>query len=137
MQAPDAVIAKTPMGDLEAKMGIPPLEGLLAERDELVASAARLRAVHGPNGTYDALRKSELAKIQAMIRAQAVMEGKRVTENYLEESSHAHEQYAAWIAEMTSQKADWFIAENRIQGIADTIFRGNAIARYLASEAQL
>lgn len=125
------------MGEIEARMGIIPLEELLAERDELVQQVARLRARHGPGGTWPDERKVELSKIAAMIRAQAVLEGKKMTEAWLDECSHSHDQYAAFIAAGTTEKADWVIAEARIEGIDFTIQRGQAIARYLSAEVHL
>lgn len=135
MTAPEKLY--TPQGEIEARCGLIPLEELLSERDELVSQVARLRAVHGPFGTYDALRKIELAKVAAMIRAQSVLEGKRVTESYLEESSHCHDAYVAWVTTMTTEKADYIILENRIAGINDTIMRGNVVGRFVSQEIGL
>src|SRR5436190_10467011 len=129
--APDAVIARTSMAELEAKMGIPPLEGLLAERDELVAQVARLRARHGPFGTWDSERKIALEQAAAIIRAQSALEQRKVTESAIAEGSHTAPSYVDFVAMSVSEKADWIILENRIQGIEDTLLRANAIARYL------
>ena len=134
---PDVVIARTSMAELEAKMGIPPLEGLLAERDELVQQVARLRARHGSFGTWDAERKIALEQAAAVIRAQSALEQKKVTEAALDEAAHTTGNYVDFITASISEKADWIILENRIQGIEDTLLRANAIARYLSSEMML
>src|SRR5258706_11605351 len=94
---PDVVIARTSMAELEAKMGIPPLEGLLAERDELVAQVARLRAKHGSFGTWDSERKIALAAAAALVRGQASLEQKRITESAIDEGAHTHPSYVDFI----------------------------------------
>lgn len=134
---PDTVVARTSMAELEAKMGIPPLEGLLAERDELVSQVARLRARHGSFGTWDSERKIALAQAGAVIRAQSALEQRKVTEAAIDEGSHTAPSYVDFVTASISEKADWIVLENRIQGIEDTLLRANAIARYLAAEAHL
>jgi hypothetical protein len=135
MQAPDQVL--TPVGEIEQRMGIPPLEVLLAERDDLVRQVARLRALYGPGGTFDAQRKIELSKAAAVVRAQAVLEGKKVTESYLDEAAHTSNGYVDFIIQATSERADWILLEARIEGIDFTINRGQAVAKYLANEVSL
>lgn len=127
----------TPQGEVESRLGIDPLEWLLAERDDLVKQVAPLRARHGSFGTFDALRKVELATIAASLRAQAVLDGRKVTEASLDESAHADSRYIAFIATATLEKAEWAVLENRIQGVNDTINRGNVVGRFLAQEAGL
>lgn len=127
----------TPTGDIEARMGLIPLEELLAERDTLVSRLARLRAVYGPGGTFDAQRKIELSKAQALVRAQATLEGKKVTEAYLDEAAHCADSYVQCITDATSERADWITLEERVAGIDFTIQRGQAVARFLASELGL
>lgn len=127
----------TGLAEIESRMGIPPLEGLLAERDELVTKAAGLRAKHGPFGSFDALRKIEWCKIATLLRAEALTTGTKMTESALEQAAHADPRYIDFVVQATQEKADWAVAENRINSIADTILRANAIARYLSSEVML
>lgn len=133
----DTIVARSPFGEIEARIGLMPLEELLAERDALVREVAPLRARHGAFGTYGDLRKIELAKVAAVLRATAAAETRKVTEAALEEASHAAPSYIDFVTAATNEKARYFELENRIQGIEDTIQRANAVARYLASEARL
>ena len=87
MRGPDVVPPVSTMGEIESRMGLPPLEALLAERDTLVKQVAILRATHGPFGTYEALRKMQLASIGAILRAKAVEAGVRITEAAIDEGS--------------------------------------------------
>lgn len=127
----------TPMGDSEARMGIVPLEDLLAERDEIVSQLARLRALYANGGTFDALRKIELSKAAAVVRAQAALEGKKVTEAYLDEMAHCADGYILFITEATSQRADWIRLEEQLAGIDFTVNRGQAVAKYVTAELSL
>lgn len=137
MSKPDEVVAHSPLTALEVRMGIPPLEGLLAERDVLVKQVAELRAKHGNFGTWDHLRKIELEKIAAVIRAKAVADSVKITEAALDEAAHADMRYVDFVTEGTLEKARWIELENQIQGIEDVIRRGNTVASYLAAEARL
>lgn len=125
----------TPTGDVENRMGIQPIEELLAERDTLVQQVAPLRARHGPFGTWDALRKIHLSASAAVVRAKAG--DTKVTEASIDQAAHTHPDYVAFVQEGTQEKADWIVLENKIQAIADTINRGQAVARYLSSEVSL
>lgn len=137
MQRPDGVVARTPLGDLEAKIGVLPLEELLAERDTLVKEAADLRARHGPFGTWDSLRKVQLSTVQMLVRAKALEKETKVTEAFIEQTAHAHDDYVAFITQGTTDKARWAVIENQIESINDTIQRGNALIRYSAAETHL
>src|SRR5881275_198209 len=128
---------RTPSGEIEARMGLIPLEELLAERDEITAQLARLRAVYGPGGTFDALRKIELSKAAAVVRAQATLEGKKVTEAYLDEMAHVSDSYVAFITGSTSERADWILHEARLEGFDFTINRGQAVAKFVTAELGL
>lgn len=128
---------RTPQMEIQDRMGIDPLEELLSERDALVKQVAPLRARHGSFGTFDALRKVELATIAASLRAQAVLDGRKVTEAGLDEAAHADPRYIQFVTTATLEKAEWAILENRIQGVNDTINRGNVVGRFLAQEAGL
>jgi hypothetical protein len=127
----------SPMTDVELRMQLVPLEDLLAERDDCVSQLARLRAVFGPGGTYDAQRKIELSKAQAVVRAHAALEGKKVTESFLEEAAHCADSYIAFVTEATSARADWIRLEERLTGIDFTVQRGQAVARFAAQELGL
>lgn len=132
----DHIVVST-LGEMEQKMGLPPIEVLLADRDELVKQVAPLRAKHGPFGTYNDLRKIELATIAAALRARALADERKMTEAAIDEAAHSDGRYIEFVTTATSEKAEWAILENRIEGINDTILRANAIARYLAAEAHL
>lgn len=130
-------ITVTALGEIEARMGIPSIEQLLAERDDLVKQVAPLRARHGPFGTYDALRKVELSTIASALRAQAVADGRKMTEAAIDEAAHADSRYVAFITQATQEKAEWAVQENAIQGINDAINRGNVVGRFLSQEVGL
>ena len=131
------VVARTALGDIENRMGIPPIEELLAERDALVKEVAPLRARHGAWGTYNDLRKIELAQVGALIRAEALKAGAKVTESFIEEQAHSSGRYADFVIQATEEKARWAELENKVESINDTIQRANAIARFLAAELHL
>jgi hypothetical protein len=109
MQHPDVVSTPpAPFAEIQQRMGIPPIEELLAERDDLVRQVAPLRAVHGSYGTYDAYRKIELAVIAQIVRAEAAAKGTKVTEAFIEEAAHASDRYLDFITKATGRgRASW------------------------------
>lgn len=127
----------TVMGDTELRMGIEPLELLLAARAELVKEIAPLRALHGPFGSWQDLRKIELSRIAVGIRAQAAADGKKITEAGVDELAHSDERYISFLTQGVKDKTRYFEIEDRIAGIADQINRGQSISRYLAAEVML
>jgi hypothetical protein len=130
-------VTRTPMGDVEARMSVQPIEELLAERAVLVKRVADLRARYGPGGVFNDLRKVQLAQISALIRAQAVRDTRKTTESQLDEEAHADPRYVGFITAATKDRAEWAILEDQIQGIDETIARGQAVARFVSAEARL
>src|SRR6266576_881099 len=121
---PDTITARDVSRDIETRMGLVPLDELLSERDGLIEQVKVLRAKHGPYGTFEALRKIELASIAQAKRAGAVGAGIKVTEGAIEDASLSDERYFAFVTQATTERAQWAVLENRIQGIDDTINRG-------------
>lgn len=118
-------------------MGIVPLGELHAERDTLIRQVASLRARFGPGGTYDDLRKIELARIAQLLRASFVRDGVKFTEAQIDEAAHAHPDYVEHVTSATLDRAKWVELENRIQSIDETVNRGQAVARFVANELRL
>ncbi len=137
MQTPDRALARSPMADIEDRLGIDPIGELLAERLDLVDQVADLRAVHGSFGTFDAQRKSQLSTIKMSLRAQAVRDKVKKSEAQLEEEARADVGYIDFIAVATSNRAQLARLEARIDAIDATIRRANAVAYFCANEARL
>lgn len=137
MQRPDPIVAEDRRAHLEARVGLKPLEELLAERAELVESVAQLRARHGPFGTWDDIRKTELATIAQSLRAKAVRDNVKLTEAAITDAAHADGRYIECITQATRERAQLTVAENQIQSINDRILRDQALARFAAAELYL
>lgn len=137
-QRPDNIVARSPMAEIEDRIGLPPIEEMLAERQQHVERVAELRARHGSFGTWDAMRKSKLATLKMVLRAQAVRDKlPKPTEGALEDESHAHPDYVDFVTAATRERAELNRLEGLIENIDATIQRANAIARYAAAEARL
>lgn len=136
---PDVMIAATPhpLRELESRIGIDHLDELQARRHELVRDVAGFRAKYGPFGSADNLRKIELSRIAAIIRAAAVRDGVKLTEAAIQEAAHADARYVEHVTRATNERAEHAILEDQIQAIDERIMRGQALARFAASEAML
>ena len=124
-------------GDVELRMGIEPIADLLAQRDALIGKVARLRARHGPFGTWDSERKVALSVAADVIRARASAAGRKITEAEIDLKSHVAESYVDFLMESLSEKATWIELENKIQDISDLIMRGNVVGRFVSQEVGL
>lgn len=127
----------SPMGDAENRLGIEPVELLLAERRDYIDQVADLRAKYGPFGTFDHLRKIELARLAGLVRAQMKRDGVKVTESELDQIAHGHPDYMEFITTATMDRARWIKLEAKINDIDTVITRGQAVARFVTAEARL
>lgn len=131
----------TPMADTEARMGIQPVEELLAQRALLVRKAARLAAVYGPFGVWEARRKELLALCTLKIRDAELDrpegERRRLTDKLLDAEAHAHPEYQAFLSRSVEEKASWLVLEDEIQGLNELVNRGQSVARYVTAELSL
>jgi len=120
--------------DVEERMGIEPVDRLLAKRWDLVNKSADLQALHGRYGTWQDSRKAAVSRIKMMLRAQALRDKVRKTEAQLDEESHCHPAYTEMLTEATSQRAEWVRIDARISAIDTKIMRDQAVARYVTNE---
>lgn len=133
----DSIVARSRRGEIEARMGVQPIDELLDARSTLVEDCATLRARHGGFGTWDHERKSMLAGIKSALRARYVRDGVKVTEAQLDDEAHASPDYREFITTATLERAEWLRAENKINRIDQTINRDQALARFITSETRL
>ncbi len=133
----DHLHAYDPMATTERRLGLRPVEELLAERAALTQRIADYRARFGAFGTFDHLRKVELARIAGLVRAQALRDKIKMTAAEVDDAAHSHPDYRDFIAEATTQRAEWVKLEHEIEAIDWTIRRGQTIASFLTSEARL
>lgn len=119
--------------EIEARAGVFPLDELQAEREHLTQTNSRIKAIHGPFGTYNDLRKIELA--QAAQRVRAAWTGEKAPSEALVDSlAHADEEYVRWVRQASSDRAAFETVEDRITAITEMINRGQALLRYVSSE---
>ena len=134
----DQIVARSPMRLTEERLGVVPIDSLLAQRAELVGEVADLKAVYGGWGTFEHIRKMELARLSGLVRATALRdkEGK-VTQGEIDDRAHDHPDYRDLITQATVDRAKLYKLESKIEGIDQTIQRANTVIRYAASEARL
>lgn len=122
---------------MEQKIGIDPVDQLLDKRWRLVLKVADLRAKFGSQGVGEALRKVELSKIKGLVRLQALREKRKVNNEIVDEEAHASAEYQEYLITVSQERARWAKIEEAIADIDFRLYRGQALARYAASEARL
>lgn len=124
------------MAEVETRLSIQPIEELLNQRAHLVNKVADLRAKYGAFGTFDALRKIELSRLKALLRAQYTQAKAKVSNDQLDDEAHAHVDYISFITIATQQRASYFRLEAEIEAIDSVIMRANTVAKFAAQEAR-
>ena len=122
------------MNDFESRIGVDPIDRLLAEREQLVRFAADLYAKWGPFGSGEARRKSALALAHLQVRSDLDAKEERATEAKVDAMARTHPTYLSFLDAMEDGRARWLMAENDIQSITDRIHRGQSLVRAYASE---
>lgn len=118
----------------EALHGVEPADVLLAQRDAAVEKLAPLFALYGPFGTAEHTRKTELARCRGIVQAKAVLEGERLTQDDLDMRARLHDDYLAFITQMTVGRADWFRLDQEVKGIEYRLNRGQALLKLAAND---
>ena len=134
----DNVVARSPMAEVEERLGIRPIEELLHSRQVLIEELSPLRARYGPFGTWDHERKILLATLAMRARAISVRENMpKVTEASLSDMAHASPEYYDLVTTATLERSHLTLLETMVENIEHEIQRSNAIVRYLSAEARL
>lgn len=118
-----------PRSERELALSVQPIEELHEQRRALVEKSAMRWAKFGSFGTYQDLRKSELARIKMLLRAQYARDGVKVTEAQIDDEAHAHPDYLAMVAAATRGRAELSVTENAIRDIGDIIIRDGQLLR--------
>lgn len=129
-----ALTPLSPMGDIETRMGIEPIENLLDERRRLVDQVAELRAKYGPWGAWDALRKVQLSQALFRIKEGYRAAGIKRSNDEVDAEAHADGDYIAFVRLAVTERAKWVKLEERITAIDFIINRAQAVARFVTSE---
>lgn len=134
---PDHIVASSPMAEAELRASVQPIDELLAERSHLIEKCAPLRAVYGSFGTFDHSRKILLSRLKGEIRARAVRDQRKITNDQVDEEAHEHPDFIEFITDATKARTQWIKLEAIIEAIDFKIQRGQAVMRFAASEARL
>lgn len=114
------------------------LEGLLAERQEIVKRVAPLRALYG-NGSYGGERSLKLveARVSAAIRAGWEAEGAKFTEVKLDSAVRQHPEYIEALTADVQRRTEWVEAEEALEDINQRLRARQSDAQLLSAEARL
>lgn len=109
------------MTDMEQKAEIDSLDALHAKRRQLLPEYKALRALHGPNGKFDALRKARLeaAKIQARMDMETA--GRKVTESAVDTEGHADDGYVTMLSEAVRDHSRYIELDVEMTEIAERV----------------
>lgn len=110
-----------PLDPIHVRAGVESLEALHDRRRQLVSESARLTALYGPFGMWDAKRKQVLALCDLKVRDEALGREEKLTEAKVDTLAHAHPEYQAFLSRSVEEKAAWLVLENDLSDLNDRI----------------
>lgn len=117
-------------GDVERGFDVEPIDDLLAQLSATEAEWAHLRALHGPYGKWDNLRKNLLSVVSLRVRQQPPPMGAiKWTDDLTEAAAHADEDYRAFVNNGVIEGAEFWQMDAEREGIWARINRGQALLR--------
>jgi len=117
------------VADMEMANGATPLDELLAELDESEAEWADGAALYGNGGMFNDKRKSLLSIIALRIRDERAGEGKKSTEDMIEQMAHADKEYVKFLDGHIGRRAKWLALDAHRDGIVMRVNRGQAMLK--------
>lgn len=121
--------------DLEATVGVEPIESLQADRRQIIEELAPLRAKYGPGGTWDAQRKAHRSAVANALGLAIHKEtGKKPSEAELERLAAGDERVQTWLDDAEKEMAEYFKLEIRATELTELINRDQALIRYATME---
>lgn len=109
------------MSALEDRADVASLEGLHAERRKLLPEYAKLRALHGTFGKWDARRKAMLEAMKIKARDEMTRNGEKITDAAVDARGHADDTYIAFIDRGIEDATRYVELETQISEIEERI----------------
>lgn len=122
---------------LESRAETDSLEDLQLRRRQLLPEYAALRALHGPNGKWDARRKAMLEAMKIKARMALKDAGEKVTEAMVDAYAHADEQYVAFLDAGEAGAIRYVVVDNEVTELQERIEGRRAAIYAFAREASL
>ena len=124
--------------DLDDRLGIQPLDALHAERDRLTREIAPLKSLYGAFGGWESTRKMRLATVSLRIRAGWDADARgRLTEDRLDDESHADPAFVLFIDTSNLERADFIIKQAALDSVDDRIRERHTLIHHDAATARL
>lgn len=115
--------------DMELSGGAEPLDGLLAELDETEAEWADGASLYGAGGLLNDKRKSYLSLIALRIRDELRESGSKITDDLVDQKSHADSGYRGFLDDHIVRRAKWLALDAHRDGIVMRVNRGQAMLK--------
>lgn len=125
------------LSDLEAKAEIDSLGDLQQRRRQLLPEYASLRALHGPNGKWDAKRKSYLEAMKIKARLALKESGEKITDATVDAYAHADDAYVQFLLDGELAATRFVEVETSITELEERIENRKAVLYAWSRESQL
>lgn len=128
---PDVTTARR---EIEGRIGVAPIEDLLAELAATEEEWSQLYGQHGPGGAFDAYRKAYRAVIACEIRDAAATAGRKVTESEVEDRACAHPKYQRLLDQAIIDRARFAALDARRASVMERVRRDNRLVDFRSRE---
>lgn len=122
---------------LEERAEADSLEDLQHRRRTLMTANARLIALHGSFGHWDAHRKRMVEAMKVKERMELKARGDKATDDAVDALAHASEQYGQFLDNSLEERAQCLLVLNEISDIEDRIKNREIALRAYTVEAGL
>lgn len=106
---------------LEDRASVTSLEGLHAERKQILTEHGKLFALHASFGLFDAYRKRLLEALKVSERERLTTAGAKVTDAIVDAEAHAGDEYRKFLDNALDQKIQYITLQNRLTEIEEQI----------------
>lgn len=106
---------------LESRADVESLEGLHAQRRQLIAANAHLIAMHGSFGLFDNFRKRMLECEKVRVRSELAASGTKTTESMIDAEAHGSEAYGQFMDTALAEKIEYLRVSTDLADIEEQI----------------
>lgn len=128
---PDTIMATGPatggeewggeLSAMESRAEVDSLEDLQRRRRKLVTENARLIALYGPFGLFDARRKQYVEAQKVVARQALLAAGQKATDSGVESEAYGSEAYQSFLDRSLDDRVVYLLVETELSEIAEKI----------------
>lgn len=123
--------------ELESRAEVDSLDDLQQRRRKLVTDNARLIALYGPFGLFDARRKSYVEAQKVVARQELAAAGQKTTDGAVESEAYGSRAYQDFLDRSLEDRVAYLLVDTELSEIAEKIKNRESALYLYGAEARL